>query len=180
MNTEDKYIVFDIETTGLDPWFGNMVTCICAKTHDDLRISFTLDLDDPLSCSELKNIKRFLYWVNTLNINWEYKIITKNGRKFDIPFMMARVSLLSGRLEETDTRILHYRQFDLHEITKKWVSLDDMARLLRCKSKTNNGINAITMWQDSRYKELTEYCMNDVEVTEEVYLKYNFLKTQRR
>ena len=30
---EDKIMTFDIETTGLKPWFGDRITCICAKTQ---------------------------------------------------------------------------------------------------------------------------------------------------
>jgi hypothetical protein len=29
--TDKKHITFDIETTGLNAWYGDRVTCICAK-----------------------------------------------------------------------------------------------------------------------------------------------------
>jgi DNA polymerase III epsilon subunit-like protein len=30
---KEKYIVLDIETTGLNPWYGDRITCICAKDN---------------------------------------------------------------------------------------------------------------------------------------------------
>jgi len=69
-----------------------------------------------------------------------------------------------------------YDHFDLHEITKKWISLDDMARIIGCKLKTGTGKGAIQLWKERKIDELIKYCAQDVEVTEEVYLKHKQLR----
>ena len=76
--------------------------------------------------------------------------------------------------------LTEFSHFDLQEITEKRVSLNDMAKLLGCKLKSSTGQDAIKLWEQGKYKELKEYCMNDVDVTEEVYLKYKALQTEEK
>jgi hypothetical protein len=52
------------------------------------------------------------------------------------------------------------------------MSLDTVSKLLGCKSlKTGSGFGAIELAKQKKWKELREYCTDDVEVTEELYLK---------
>ena len=159
-----KYIVLDIETTGLLPWYGDRITCICAKDSDGDK--FTAIRKD-----ERLLVESFLKWLATRNGNNDYLLITKNGKIFDIPFIMARMALMK-ELTETEKVILNYEHFDLQEVTTKRVSLNDMAKLLKCTPKSGYGLKAIRLWKEKRYDELKAYCMQDVETTEEVYLKW--------
>lgn len=47
-----------------------------------------------------------------------------------------------------------------------------MARLFGCQLKSSNGLNAIKMFEEKNWVGLKSYCMQDVRVTEQVYLKY--------
>jgi hypothetical protein len=71
--------------------------------------------------------------------------------------------------------ILDYEHADLFEEIKnqtgKFQSLSTVAKLLGCTPKSGTGISAIKLWQDGRFQELRDYCSQDVDTTQEVYLK---------
>lgn len=164
-----RHIVFDIETTGLNPWHGDQVTCICAKDSEGQWFKET-DRDQ----EETDMIKSFLCWISRRD---KHILISKNGIGFDVPFIFARLTFKCCDIHTIDAPILARRvHFDLHTITKKWISLDDMARLFNCQAKSGTGLNAIKLHEDGKYEELVDYCCQDVIVTEEVYLRYNSLQ----
>lgn len=181
----EKYIVLDIETTGLNPWIvdryfdGSEVTCICAKAvtgKDDHSFSMSRD-----RISESKLLSEFHGWLGGYS-TYNYLLVTKNGKRFDIPFLLARCVVLKSDfgIPITLSELTRYKQFDLHEITSKWVSLDDMAKLLGVPGKIGSGKNAINLFKSGRLKELEKYCMRDVEVTEQVFLRHQELKGMKR
>jgi hypothetical protein len=45
-----------------------------------------------------------------------------------------------------------------------------------CDSKSGKGEDAIELWRQGRFDELKAYCMQDVEVTWQVYHKYKKLE----
>ena len=167
--TTKKFICLDIETTGLLPAYGSRITCICAKDEDGKEFS-CCDRD------EAKILKKFNEWLIKRDID-EYYLLTKNGKQFDIPFIIIRSALsVEQEVIETTRDILHYEHFDLQELTTKRVSLQVMAELLNCTPKSGTGSNAIKLWDNHKYKELEEYCMQDVLTTIEVFQKWKRLK----
>lgn len=159
-----KYIVLDIETTGLHPWYGDRITCICAKDSNGDKFS-AVRKDERLLISS------FIEWLTLKHHVNDYLLITKTGKGFDIPFIMTRIALMR-ELTETEKGILSYDHFDLDEITHGRISLNDTAKLLKCTPKSGTGKNAIKLWEQKRYSDLEKYCMQDVETTEEVYVKW--------
>jgi len=123
---------------------------------------------------EIKIINSFLGWVKHRRSK-EYFLITKNGKQFDIPFILTRLALRSNVNHKDSLFLLTYKHLDLQELTKKRVSLDDMARLFKCRLKSGTGKNAIKLWRAKRFDDLLKYCTQDVETTEEVYLKWRAL-----
>ncbi|MFC1863909.1 ribonuclease H-like domain-containing protein [Thermodesulfobacteriota bacterium] len=168
MIQNEKYIVLDIETDGLCPWFGNRITCICARDSTGYKFVMT-------DHNELKIIKSFLGWLKPRSRE-EYFLVTKNGKQFDIPFILTRLAIRSHVNDKNALHLLLYEHLDLHELTKKKVSLNDMARLFKCRLKSGTRKNAIRLWRAERYDDLIKYCMQDVETIEEVYLKWKILK----
>ena len=163
-----KYVVFDLESTGLLAWYGDRITCICAKDSDGNRFSMVDKNENSL-------IESFLEWIRKRSPN-NYFIITKNGKQFDVPFILTRLALQKNPSYKKGLFILGYKHFDLQEITDKRVSLNDMAKLLGCTLKSCTGSNAIKLWDEGRYDELKDYCAQDVDTTEEIYWKWCNLK----
>ena len=177
-----KYIVLDIETQGLKPLYMEKVTCICAKDSDGETFSKVMthpnyDVKDKkgLLNDEGYLLQFFLQWLSHRS-HKHYFLITKNGKIFDIPFLFIRYVLRFGYDPVNDLPIIYYTHFDLQEITSRRVSLQCMAEVLGCAPKCGTGLNAIKLWKERRYDELKEYCMQDVETTEEVFLKWRELQ----
>jgi len=162
--TRPHHVVFDIEATGLLPWYGDRVTCICAR--DSREEEFQEIWDD-----EQKLIRSFLDWLRKRSPA-EFVLVTKNGKQFDVPILLVRLALAHNLSRASGLFILDYDHFDLHELTEKWVTLNDMARLFRCSLKSGSGEQAIRLWDEKRFDKLKAYCMQDVITTEQVFLKW--------
>jgi predicted PolB exonuclease-like 3'-5' exonuclease len=162
----ENYIVFDIETTGLRPQ-ENQITCICAKDNQDNWFYKSLDCQ-----IEEDIVDKFLKW---LERKPNFKLISANGKDFDIPFILIRAYFLN--IPYGYGLELKREHFDIiNDITSKRISLNDLAKLYGFDLKTGNGENAIKLFQDSNFHELIQYCSNDVRLTEQIYLKYMGLK----
>lgn len=108
------YVVFDIETTGLNPWYGDRVTCICAKDSngDIFEIAGELEVDI---------ISSFLSWLGERR---GYQLISKAGRSFDIPFLLTRLTIGFDNVDTfSHIMLINFSHFDLQEITNKWIGL---------------------------------------------------------
>jgi uncharacterized protein YprB with RNaseH-like and TPR domain len=170
-----KYIVFDIETTGLKPWFNDKITFICAKDSEGL--IFSIPLEEKRVTDEQDLILAFLEWLGSYKE--EYTLITCNGIDFDIPFILTR-AVRNGIMPKKDHIFLRFKQFDLQTLTNKKVSLDDLSKLFNTEKKSNKGYNAIEMFNNGWISELEDYCMQDVKVTEQIYLKYMELQDDKK
>jgi uncharacterized protein YprB with RNaseH-like and TPR domain len=167
-----KYVVLDIETTGLKSLYGDEVTCICAKDSDGKTFS---EVNDENELYEIDLINKFMAWLKDRNPK-KFMMITKNGKMFDIPFIISRLAMNDVFYLNRGLALLKYEHFDLQEITPRRISLDDMAKLLCCENKSGTGKNAIKLWEEKNFVLLKAYCMQDVKVTEQVYLQYMKLK----
>ena len=128
-----------------------------------------------INLDELKIIKSFLGWLQDKGPQ-EYFLITKNGKQFDVPFILTRLALQSNANHDKAPFLLVYDHFDLQELTEKKIPLNDMARLFKCRLKSGTGKNAMRLWKKERFDDLLKYCTQDVETTEEVYLRWRSLK----
>lgn len=152
-----KYSVLDIETTGLNP-IDCQVTCICTKDSDGYWYSGCIGKGNFTEEQLIQNI------VDNLEEKKTEVIITKNGKMFDIPFMIVR----HPKSAEFFKKVKH---IDIQEFTQGRVRLSDMAFLLGTENKSGKGEDAIKLWKNKEYEKLTNYCKQDVEVTEQCYLK---------
>jgi DEAD/DEAH box helicase domain-containing protein len=170
----NNYIVFDIETTGLNAWYGDRVTCICAKDSNGAIFTGTLkefgDYEKDLICA-------FSVWIEKKERK-DFKLVSHSGKGFDVPFICARDVLTSSSTQNIPVLLLKREHFDLQDIPDYRISLNNLAKLFKCESKSGTGLQAIKLYEWGRWKELVDYCLQDINVTEQVYLKYQNLKCQ--
>lgn len=92
-----------------------------------------------------------------------------------MPFILARLAQTVDLDIHSGLLLLEYPHIDLKEIveqiTGKRLALDTVARLLGCTPKSGTGVNAIKLWKNRELDKLMDYCSQDVDTTEEVYLK---------
>jgi DEAD/DEAH box helicase domain-containing protein len=96
-------------------------------------------------------------------------VVGHNIMKFDC-------KVLSHYIEKTDMDKLVKKAFDtmleFDKFTGKggWVSLDDLARRNFGMSKTEDSIDIPKMWREGKREEVRKYLLNDLKMTEKVYL----------
>ena len=159
-----NYLVFDIETTELRAAEGDCVTCICAVAIGEGEQWFTKAGTD-----ESEIIFEFLQF---LGKHKDYRIISANGRDFDIPFLLIRA--YTNEIDFSLAFSLFGKDhFDLiNDITDKKVSLNNLAALYGFYKKSGDGLLAIKLFQEEKFAELITYCSDDVRLSQKIYLKY--------
>ena len=126
-----KYIILDIETTGFRPWYGDRITCICAKDSDGNTFG-------RVNLNEWRIMGGFLDWLEERKPR-EYFLVTKNGKEFDTGFILSRIAVKQIEMLPFAKILLDYEHFDLQDITSRRIGLQQMSELLGCASKSGNG-----------------------------------------
>ena len=162
----EKYIVFDIETTGLRAAEGCRVTCICAKDENDIWFR-------KAGQNEKEIIGEFFDWLNKKEFDL---LVSANGRDFDIPFLIMRAYM--NEIPYTYvTRFLCKKHYDIiNDITSNRISLNNLAKLYGFVGKSGTGYGAIDLFKNKEYISLLYYCTDDVNLTEQIYLKYTEIR----
>ncbi|MBU1097333.1 MAG: 3'-5' exonuclease [Ignavibacteriae bacterium HGW-Ignavibacteriae-2] len=137
------------------------------KQFDEKQIKYK-----PLSENDM--IKSFWQYVKKAE-----KIISFNGRQFDIPFLMLRSALLKikptknylkNRFESKD-HIDLLDKMTFMGLTRKF-NLDFYCRSFGIDSPKSHGITGMEvkeLYNSGRVKELAIYCADDVKATYELY-----------
>lgn len=106
-----------------------------------------------------------------------------NGLGFDVPFILKRSMKHDIKPTNKDfldlRRYSKYPQFDVQMILADWdryntISLDQVCNFLNVPSPKEGDIKAEDVeqaYKDGRIKEISDYCLRDVESTYEVYKK---------
>lgn len=134
---------------------------------------------------EEKNIKYKSYSeIELLKLFWKYisqtdKVITFNGRNFDVPFLMLRSAMLEIK---PTVNLIHNRynitrhidlldQFTFYGLTRKF-NLDFYCHafgITSPKSKGITGMEVKELYKAGRVKDIAVYCGEDVKATYELY-----------
>lgn len=104
-------------------------------------------------------------------------VVTFNGMSFDLRLLVAHGINLSMARSYIDllVEIRDKQGFDKYT---KGFKLDDVARANGLTPKTGSGAHAPVLWQQGKYCEVIDYCLNDVWLTRELLqrcLQGNFI-----
>lgn len=113
-------------------------------------------------------------------------IVTFNGISFDLPFLYKR-SVINRVQPTVNLSFARYRSrpiFDvMHEWNKwdlkKYISLDELARILGLKSPKRDGMDGSRVYDrfcegPSAHEDLAAYCMADVRVLRQCWYRMMF------
>ena len=125
---------------------------------------------------------------NMLESFWNYvlkadRVITFNGRAFDIPFLMHRSALLKikpsknfiGSRYHSSIHIDLLEQLTFYGLTKKF-NLDFYCRAFGIESPKSKGISGMDvkeLYESGKIKDIASYCGEDVKATYELYKIWN-------
>ena len=107
------------------------------------------------------------------------KVITFNGRNFDIPFLMVRSAMLKvkpsrnliGRRYDTSSHIDLLDQFTFYGLTRKF-NLDFYCQAFGIespKTKEISGMEVKNLYEAGRLKDIAIYCAHDISATYQLY-----------
>jgi hypothetical protein len=108
-------------------------------------------------------------------------IVGHNIISFDLPFLYKR-SIINRVNPSVELCFARYRSRPLFDIMcewnkwdmKKFISLDELARILGLESSKNGGIDGAHVYDrfcEGCHQEIADYCMRDVKVTREIYYR---------
>ncbi len=128
--------------------------------------------------SEQEMLKNFWLYVSKAE-----KVITFNGRNFDIPFLMIRSAFhkikpsrnfIKNRYDSS-SHIDLLEQFTFYGLTKKF-NLDFYCHAFGIESPKSKGITGMEvkeLYKAGKIKEIAVYCGEDVKATFELYKIWN-------
>ena len=107
------------------------------------------------------------------------KVITFNGRNFDIPFLMLRSAVLKikpsknliGRRYDKSSHIDLLEQFTFYGLTRKF-NLDFYCQAFGIespKTKEISGMEVKNLYEAGRLKDIAIYCAHDIFATYQLY-----------
>ena len=154
-----KDIIFDIETTGLNP-LKDRITAIGIKTNND-ELIFTDSKEERIIKSFWRYLKRFK----------EFRLIGFNNFEFDNSFIIIRS--MKFRINVLD---INYKSIDLRRKLfngnkYKKGTLDDFSKLVKYTPKYNGycAAHIPLLWKEGKIDELIEYLKQDIRMTYKVY-----------
>ena len=173
----------------LYPYTANIVAIgmLNTETENEMVLYEGTENDDLVV--EEKNIKYKPMHEQQMLLNfWKYaskadKVITFNGRSFDIPFLMIRSALLSIKPSvnlirnryDSSLHIDLLEQLTFYGLTKKF-NLDFYCHAFEIESPKSKGISGMEvkeLYKAGKIKEIAVYCGDDVKATYELYKIWN-------
>lgn len=152
-------IIFDIETTGLEP-LQDRVTAIGVKTYTQ-EIVF-MDKD------EAKLLTIFWKYVNS---HQYFNLVGYNCWSFDIPFLNIRSLKHRIRVVDVRSKLIDIRYILTNGNRYSKGTLLDFAKLLGFDGKYKNltGKDAINLWKKEKIDTLKRYVLQDIILTYKIY-----------
>jgi len=162
--TEVRQIIFDSETTGLEP-FTDRILCITIMDIQTLKLkSFCQDDEQQL-------LKDFFQEVKDVS-----KFIGYNNQSFDGPFILQRCLFYGIKLTKDFLNI--NCQIDLRKHSLGFFmsynkfqkgKLLDWAEKFGTPMETNHGSQMGKLYLEKKWKEIEEHCVEDIIITKRLW-----------
>jgi len=154
------YVIFDIETTGLDPT-KDRITAIGVRNG--------FGADAIVDKDEKYMLKKFWEMVKR---KYPYlRLVGFNCLGFDMPFILVRSFKHNVKILDIKGKVIDLRYVLAHGNKFQKGKLEEYAKLIGLDEKYNNydGADAIKLWESGQLSELKEYVLGDVHMTYEIY-----------
>lgn len=189
LNLHKKYNVLDVETLRLDTEVGGWSTESIRKMGMACSVMHSFDTADekpiiriytsPLLVDnemDFHGAQDLFY--HLAEIATEKKlIIGHNIINFDIEVLhgeFKEYGLLNKEIKDGIPSAILARMLYVDTMTGFGyrISLENLAQAVLGRGKTGNGAMAPILWREKKYKEVIDYCNNDVQLTADIYREY--------
>lgn len=155
-------IIFDIETTGLNPMRDKVLT-VQLKHGDKIAIWKLWEEND-----ETKVIENFFNYIKKS----DEKIVGYNISRFDINFLLTRL-LINNKLTDEIQKIVREKEWvELTEFQKNNHGLDNWTKELSISRKSPvTGRHTLTLYELKQYDKIVDHAIDDLLVCEEIIKK---------
>tara|TARA_Y100000310_G_scaffold268793_1_gene281583 strand:+ start:15438 stop:15947 length:510 start_codon:yes stop_codon:yes gene_type:complete len=156
-------IVFDIETTGLDP-LKDRIIAIGVK----IGVSETAIIHN----NEKKILEEFWNCVKGVKkSNNSFRLIGFNSNTFDIPFILIRSFKHNVKIEDVRGRTIDLRYLLSYGNRYQNGKLSDYAELIDLEQKYNgyDGSDMPLLWEQGKIDEIQKYVLLDIKITNAVF-----------
>lgn len=158
-------IIFDIETTSLDPLEedARVIAIGYTYTKDGTEVKEVIT-----SGHEEIILKRF--W-NIEAFKEPFRLIGFNSFNFDIPYLLVRSFKYGMKVPDLRGRGIDLRFVLTYGNKFKNGKLDDYTKLAMGEryKKINNGNNVLELWKNKEIETIKEYCSHDVFLTSKIH-----------
>ncbi len=91
-------------------------------------------------------------------------LIGFNSKRFDIPVIQPHLSNIEMK------KIPHIDMLEeVVEVLGRRLKLDNLVTTTLGAGKSGSGLEALSLWKEGRMTELTQYCIDDVRLTRDLY-----------
>jgi len=157
-------IIFDIETTGLNPMEDKVICISILNVDSDKPVSFYGE-------NEALLLKQFWNAVKNTTTNF----ISFNGDGFDIAFLIKR-----SLIHKVQVTNLFKNHIDLKKVVNSFFftynryekgKLTDWGEILGIKAKTERGCEMLKYYENKDWKTIKAHCEEDVILTKALFIR---------
>lgn len=156
-------IIFDIETTGLEP-LKDRIICIAFKLNEKEEAIINADEKAILEkfWNSIKEIK-------TKDIG--FRLIGFNCLSFDMPFLIIRSFKHDIKVPDTKGKVIDLRYLLSYGNKYQNGKLSDYAELIGLEQKYNgyNGSDMKSLFEEGKLDEIKRYALSDIKITFGIY-----------
>lgn len=91
-------------------------------------------------------------------------LVGYNSEHFDIPILNRYYAGDLSKIKHVD--LLK----EVKNVLGRRLKLDNLAEATLGVNKSGNGLDAVTWWEQGLYDKVRQYCMDDVKITDDLYL----------
>ena len=161
------FLYFDAETTGFPP--DGKVTCLVTNFRDRTTVWVTQTDDTGYTEMDEKTIGELIDYMEK-NGEMGRRVVSYNGSSFDFQMLSNQAVSpdLKARIQD-----LAKNHIDLHLACiiarGHRMKMDGLAKATLGTQKSGTGADAVRLWEEKKYKELFDYCRNDVEILRDLF-----------